>query len=580
VFSAVFLSLPKIIIMRKPGKKGLTIFAIIVVLIVALGLSLNFILGSIVRGVVKAEMNSFNEKNNLNISVDKLKINVFSRALILKGIHLKPDSSYFEDFKNGNIEKHTISELNIADMRFKGLNVSGILIDRHFELNRIIVKGLSLSHFKTNKFKKLNLAETKNTTIKLDSIHIPGLEKIDLSKIEVEAFKFQTIDVKNGDTVFSYLGNEFEITGIALDSYENAKGYFSFNNEKLHLKLRRQRIDLKGGDYFVYFDKLSIHFADSLIKISNLKFKPTSSKQKLAASYKFTKEVFDVELKNLTVYGFKLKEVVRFGIIDVDSVVLNKLNIELYKNKDKPWDFKRRPVFLQQQLKKMKVPLHIAHVFIRDSYLKYAEKPKGSKKLMVVEIPELNAQLDFVCSMKDSIRSSKNLMINLKGKLMNASYLDLDIVMPYNSSVDTFYFSGNLSSANFVKFNPAVYPATGIKFTDGKINRVLFSANASPKRAEGQMTMLYEGLQAEVTKADVEEKNKALSWIANAVVPPSNPSRKGKVRVAKIETERVEYKGMGNLLWKSVQSGLVNTIVPFSKKVKPEKKRKKSWFRK
>ena len=79
-----------------------------------------------------------------------------------------------------------------------------------------------------------------------------------------------------------------------------------------------------------------------------------------------------------------------------------------------------------------------------------------------------------------------------------------------------------------------------------------------------------------------EKEKKGLTWIANSVMVKSNPSDKGKLKVALIEAERVPYKGFSNLLWKSVMSGMVNTINPVGKTVKREKKHnrnkeKKDW---
>ena len=75
--------------------------------------------------------------------------------------------------------------------------------------------------------------------------------------------------------------------------------------------------------------------------------------------------------------------------------------------------------------------------------------------------------------------------------------------------------------------------------------------------------MLYSNIDANLI---IEKKEKkALSWIANSVIAESNPSAKGKLKVAFIEAERVPYKGFSNLLWKSVMSGMINTINPVGK---------------
>jgi len=561
--------------MAKKRKLLFKIIGLVVVVILILGLSLNFILSSFVSSAVNAQLNIINEKNHLDITVEKVKINVFSTTIILKGLDIKPDSAVKSAFKSGNSDKASIYEFKIADVRLRGVGLAEVLFEKHLALRRIIVKGISLDIVQGKKTTKTTANNThKKKSISIDSLHIGYFSQIDLSKIDIEQYSFNIIDAHTADTTTSYKGDKLQIKGIRLDAYEETKGVFHFNTEKLNLKLKRQRYDLKGGDYFLYFDKLDFSFSDSLIRISNIKFKPTRDKFELASSFKYTKEVFDVELSSLSIHGFKIGNAIKTGVIDIDSVVVDALNIAIFKDKNQPWDYDKRPQFIQQKLKKLKQPIFVDKVLVKNSKLKYSDRAKGAKDIMVVDITNMNAELNYVTSIRDSLRSGNDLTINLNGKLMDSSPMNLDIVMPYNSRVDTFYFSGSLGTAKFINFNPAIYPAAGIKFTQGTLNSVFFSCSASPKASAGTMTMLYSEMEAEVVKKEVEENSKALTWIANAVIPISNPSKKGKTTIAKISFERVLYKGLGNLIWKSVQSGLVNTINPFGKVVKEDKKAK------
>ena len=561
--------------MSKKSKLIFKIFGAIVLVILIVGLSLNFILGSFVSSAVNSQLKIINTKNHLDISIETVKVNVFSTTIILKGIDIKPDSTVQSAFDTGNSDKASIYEFKIADLRLRGVGLAKILFEKHLALRRIIVKGISLDIVKgTKKTKSTAQVTHKKKSISIDSLHIGYFNQIDLSKIDIEQYSLNIINAHMGDTATSYKGDKLDLNGIRLDAYEGIEGVFHFNTEKLNLKLRRQRYDLKGGDYFLYFEKLDFSFSDSLIKISDFQFKPTRDKFELASSFKYTKEVFDVDLSSLSIHGLKVGNAIKTGVVDIDSIVVDALNIAIFKDKNQPWDYNKRPQFIQQKLKKLKQPIYIDKVIVKNSKLKYSDRAKGAKDIMVVDITNMNAQLNFVTSIRDSLRSGKDLTINLKGKLMDSSPLNLDIVMPYTSRVDTFYFSGSLGKAQFKVFNPAIYPAAGIKFTQGTLNSVFFSCSASPKASAGTMTMLYSEMEAEVIKKEVEENSKALTWIANAVIPTSNPSKKGKTTIAKISVDRVEYKGLGNLIWKSVQSGLVNTINPFGKVVKEDKKAK------
>lgn len=557
--------------MTKKGRKILLVVLIsIIVVLVAVILSLNLILGNILQQTINHQLEKVNEETNKYITVGQVGVNVFSRTITLKDISIVPDSSLIESLKKGKHNQVSVMEINIPVLKFQGFKIYRLAVDRHFILKKIIVKGAEFTIYK-NDYNKMAVEDNGEAPpVSIDSIYIEGLRGISLDKVVVDQYSYTTIDVNSNDTILSFGGSDFEIKGLALESLNNDDGFFKFNNNKLSLRMRQQRIDLKGANYFIYLKKLDFAFADSVIKINNLKVKPTRDKYKLGHSYKFTKEVFDVELKLISIYGYKIGKAIRQGIIDIDSILIDGLNLDLYKDRTRPFDEDKRPLFIQQQLRQLKQPLHISKIKVINSNFIYALRPEGSEKLLNVTISNFSGDIDFITSMRDSIQSGKKLKINLKGKLMGESDLDLNIMMAYNSPVDTFYFAGTLGPADFATFNPALYPATGIKFENGKLKSMKFYAHASPKSSKGLMTMLYDDLEAEIPQKDVKKKNKFLSFGANAVLRTANPNKKGNTKVAMLKFKRVEYKGFGNLLWKSVQTGLVNTILPTGQAYKDE----------
>ena len=147
--------------------------------------------------------------------------------------------------------------------------------------------------------------------------------------------------------------------------------------------------------------------------------------------------------------------------------------------------------------------------------------------------------------------------------------------MPYNSPDHTFYSSGHTKgTADFEKLNPTVYPAIGMKFKNGKLDGINFNFSGNSTRTKGELTMLYEDLEVELFKKN-DSENKTISWVANTFVKKSNPNKSGKTIVGQIDFERIKYKGIGNYLWKSIQSGIVNSMAPFGKHKKKEHTPKK-----
>jgi len=553
---------------KKSRKKRWIFFGLLFTIILGLTLSINIILSGVLRTAVNFQLEELNKIPDREFSIGEIRLNIFSRALILSDVSVKPDSATLEKLKLGKYGKANLMSINIATLKIRSLEIYKLLTEHYFALRSIKIKGAEITIFKN-----LNIEieeKEADTPFSIDSIRLAGLKGINFDKVVFNKFYYTTINIANSDTIFSFHGSEFELKGLTLETNESSNGYFRINTEDLFLKMNPQRIDFRNNSYFVYFLKLKYFHTKKLLTIYNLKVKPTQNKYKLGASYKYNKEVFDVDLKLLNIYGYQLDKEIQFGEVIIDSILVDGLKLEIYKDANRPFDLNKRPLFLQQTFKNLEFPLHISKVKISNSLFKFALRPKGSRKLLKVDISKLNGELSFLTSHPDSIILDKKLTININGILMDAATLNLNIIMPYDSPVDTFYFAGTLGSGDFKKFNSALYPATGIKFEAGHLNSLKFYAYASPKGSKGLMTMLYDGLKADIPKKDVKKKNKFLSFSANAVLRSSNPTKKGKTRVALAQFKRVEYKGFGNLLWKTVQSGLLNTILPIGKSHKEE----------
>ena len=140
--------------------------------------------------------------------------------------------------------------------------------------------------------------------------------------------------------------------------------------------------------------------------------------------------------------------------------------------------------------------------------------------------------------------------------------------IPQTNKSNYFNFNGNLGSAKLRLFDSALFPVLGLKVLTGNLDSMTFSVHANNTTSNGSLTMLYHGLEAEVFKANSLEKNRFLSWSVNNIIKKSNPNKKGKARVSVVHFERDKSKGLGNYIWKSLLTGIVNAMAPGGKQVK------------
>jgi len=539
-------------------------WGIVLVIIIILVFSLNTILSSVVSNVVNTQLEEINKKEEVTVSIENIKLNVFAGNLHLRNVSITPDSLFFENFKEGKTGKASTSEFEMSDLTIKGFGIYKLLAKNEISANTIIAKGLKLNLYKSDEHKSHKSTTQKSK--KIDSIFIKGIEKIDFKSILFDDFEFNLMDVKSADTLFAYSEKECEIIGVKLDAHAEVDDYFVVNKDNLRVNFKEQEILTADGNNSIVLKNIKYDYKTSSLLILNFSMQPTIDKEKLAATYQYNSEVYQAETESIQLKGFHLDSILRTGIIKIDTVLVTSPIIGIYKDQTKPFNLNKRPKFLNQKLKAMKQPLNINEVIVKDAMFSYWEKHPDFKELMTVDISDLNVQISNITSIKDSLNNGKELVIKVNGKLCNSASVNLDIMMDYGSWKDSYSISGNIEEAPFTDFNPAIYPAAGVKFSGGTLNSIEFKVSGTPSGSQGRMKMFYKDLEADLSNADKDKKG--MSWVANTVLITSNPTKKGKFRIAEIEFERVPYKGFGNLLWKSVMSGMMNTLLPVGKRKK------------
>jgi hypothetical protein len=311
-------------------------------------------------------------------------------------------------------------------------------------------------------------------------------------------------------------------------------------------------------------ENLSFNFKDKRVTLKSLKFKPQIGKEELSKTYQFSKDVFNVEIEELNTYNFNLKKLLNNQGLFIDSISVSGLNLGLYKDKRLPFNSNKYKQLPHSALQQTEMPMLISKIKVNKSAILIEEHLEKKDTLMSVSFSDVDATIQNITSI-DSLRE-KEMLVDLNALLMNKAPLKLHAGFSLKSNY--FNFNGNLGSAKLRLFDSALFPVLGLKVLTGNLDSMTFSVHANNTTSNGSLTMLYHGLEAEVFKANSLEKNRFLSWSVNNIIKKSNPNKKGKARVSVVHFERDKSKGLGNYIWKSLLTGIVNAMAPGGKQVK------------
>lgn len=548
-------------------RKRFIIPILLLLVVIIVGLFANSILANYVEKAINEDSALVSNPEDYRMTVDDVDVNLFGGSITLHRVRVQPTEGHRQRFEEGETPEDVLKEIIVDQASLEGLAIYNFVFYKRLMIDRIAVRELNFNFIRPkDQIAVKSLDKEKKSSFSLDSIYVPGIHQLDLGEMLIENYSLQAFNGSAADTLTSYKGSQFKITGFNMEE-SKTNGFFHFDNSAIEVHLEKQRYDLKGGLYYLAFEQFHYSYEKDLIAIDGFEYAPIVSQQAVADSLPFTMDVMDTYVKHLYVHGFKFRSALVSGAIDVDLVDVDSLNINLFKDKRKPWDMDKRPKLPNQTLKQIKQPLHIDSIRLRNTQFVYTERLPDTEAPVRVTIDNIDAKLEYITSIKDSLETDKPLALSLNADLLNTLPLQANLSMPYNKS--QFRFWGTTSGAtNFTSINPVVFPAIGIKFEGGTLDGISFDAWASNTHMDGNFILRYTDLEVEVYRKDASKENKTFSWVANSLAKRSNPNKRGKLSVAKINQDRFMYKGIGNYLWKGIQSGVVNSVAPFGNRKK------------
>ncbi|MCF6170464.1 MAG: DUF748 domain-containing protein [Bacteroidales bacterium] len=552
-------------------KRWSVIGGIIVGVLTLVVIVINLVLANIINKRITNVLENYPDKN-YQITLERVGVNILNGNINLRGLQVEPDSAFVEKLKQGELMQSMVLRLKMPLFRLAGFSLYDALTEGYVDIRKILFKNASVQVLvgKKRQQKTLHPEGEEKREFKIDSIRIKGLKGIHIGKIELYNIKVEFVDVNDKRLMAGNKNLNLKLTGIETTRLQGEGDYFAFNFQHGKLELSEEELKLPGGNYQLSLGELGLDLADSSLRIKDFVLKPQiADRFKMAAKLKYTSGIFNVAVREINVSGIDAFRLIHQGQLFIGHILVSGLDLDIFKDKRKPWDYDKRPKYPHEALRTMDFPLYIGKVRLVDGNLKYWEESDKSTASLTVSLNNMKATMSHVTSVKDSTRKPMN--VSLKALVYNAAQMSVDFLLPLNSRVDTFFMSGSLGKARMKMFNPALFPAIGMKIKTGTINSLVFSTRANRNYIDGEMLLLYDGLETEVIKKNDKDVNKFMSWLANSAAHKSNPGKNDRLRKVPMHYDRDMYKGFINLAWKSLQTGLVNTFSPTGKLIKDHK---------
>lgn len=341
--------------------------------------------------------------------------------------------------------------------------------------------------------------------------------------------------------------------------------FVKVKNIEMNSQTIKEKIPFKTGVYSLTaksfntnlnrFNRLNtglIKINNQNLQISNFVMEPSVSRSEFIRLTPERKDLYTVKIQKLTSQGnFDISE---FGKeINVDQLTIDNVNANIFRSLI-PKENKSYSAMYSEKLRKIKIPLLIKNVDIKNSYLAYEEDAENDNRPGKLHFTDMNVNIKNINSGK--IQNTK-IPINVTANFMGASGLSALWILDPANRADAFTMNGNLRDFAAKELNPFVQPYLNIT-TEGKIDNLIFNFNGNNDFITGTFKIEHQDLKVNILKDD-GNKNKFLTGVANIFVKSDSKKNPEGVNIGNVERDK--SASFFNLFWQGILAGLKKTLI-------------------
>ena len=445
--------------------------------------------------------------------------------------------------------------LHASDLKLKGLNTNEIVKNKNIAVGSITCPSITLYQPPVENL-KLTASHKRKTS---DTSGFRHVYSIDMNHLD-----FPKVDFIPAQKSNYHLGNiSIKINEVKADEIMKLQTHPIDYSKEAEISCDKISLNSDDGFYNYSIYNSSINTLRKELRISSVVVKPFLAPHAFANKAHFQKDRFDVVLKGISLKNINMQNVIDKKIFASD-LIINSASAKIYRDITKPLrDKSRVGNYPSQMLKRLDIPVNIAHASISNAFIQYTEHEKISDSSGVVTFTNTHLNISNITNMDDAIKKNNATTVSFQSDALGKIPIKGRFIFYLTGNGGRFQANGHVSGFDAQVMNKISIPMALIRLNTGKINSVDFDFNGTDHQANGDFVMKYEGLKVDVLKRDKDtkevKKKGVTSLLANVLVRNNNPDN-GELRKKNPKYERDIHKSFFNLVWKTIFTGMKETL--------------------
>lgn len=534
-------------------------FAGLLFLVILVAVVINLYFSPVLSNQLKKSV--FKLSNGLyQVDFEKSSLRILAGRIVINHLTLKPDYAVFNRLKKAGKAPNNLYTLSVDRIVLKHIHPFKLYFKNTAEVDEITISQPTVQAV----YQELHDHDLPDSNKKTYYQRISGtIKSLHIGQILLDNINLRYQEEVNHRIRITYLKEiSVKATDLLIDSTsQNDKSRFNFCKD-ISVVFNNYGGQTANNLYRYQAKSVTFSSSKSNVKVVDAVFMPVKSVNK---NSNLNHAKFEFQIDSININAFDYPSFISYRKLMASEVAVFGGKANIFYDRTLP----KAPVNaaksgLLNLLNNVKRDIDIKTLHLEGVDFAYAEISAKTKLRGVITFKKVSGNINHIITGNDTLGTNRKLTANLTAYLMGYGKLDVNLHFDPADSTHLLYYKGSLGPMNLVNLNPATKPLGLIQFTNGIVTGLTFDMQASTQKVTGNVTFLYHDLNVVLLKVD--EKNALrrmgfMSILANAfVLIRDNPTFNNPPRVKTVSFEKPENVSYLGLLWRSVYSGIKESI--------------------
>lgn len=500
------------------------------------------------------------------IEYKTLDIHPINGNLKLTNFKLIPDTAVYKKLDAEKAAPDNLYELEVSALVIKNANAKQAVTTKELKVADIIINKPKLIIYNNRRDYNDTLAVKKRDHKPLHQLLKNIFKDVKIGQIDLRDIDFTFVNQSNIDEKRTSLKNlDITITDIKIDSSAALDKSRVYYTKDVTVNIKDYKIVTPDSLYIVKLENLNFSTSKNLLSLRQVKLEPRLSKNKFHKKLGHAQDRYNLTFNEINIQDFDFDLFLNRQKLYTKTLSINNAKIDIYNNNAYQKMIKNKTgKFPHQQLLKLALDMKIDELKLKDVDISYSEFDKKSKQVGRIDFLNTNGTIKNVVNDRKALDQNSKMVAYLKSKIFGQAALTLQMTFYMNSKTGEFDYKGHIGPFNGTIINQIVKPLGMAEIITADIQKMNFDVKANQNIAQGNMQFYYKDLKVNVLKRDEEgglKKQGLVSTLANIfVLNTQNPNLKGEFTQGKIYYVRPVESSFFSFLWKSLFTGIKESV--------------------